>query len=157
MRVRGGDARAQLARELRGFVGGKTPDAAQQAAQILAVDVLHRKIRLAVHLADVVNAADVLMRNLARDANLVVETGQQVHVVPGRFREKLQRDRLAQDEIVGPKNLAHPAFAEAGDDSIPAGQKGAGRKPLVQVTVEAGDGRPGSARLLFRSVRGRLS
>src|SRR5262249_24098832 len=55
-------------------------------------------------------------------------------IVLGRFGKKFQRDRLAQDEIVSPKNLTHPTFTKTGDDSIPAGQKGAGRKPLVRVT-----------------------
>jgi hypothetical protein len=51
--------------------------------RVLTVDVLHGQIRLAAYLADVVNAADVLVGNLARDANLVVETGEQIHVALG--------------------------------------------------------------------------
>ena len=48
-------------------------DAPQQRRQILAVHVLHREERVAVGFADVVDAADVRVRDLAREANLVVE------------------------------------------------------------------------------------
>ena len=48
--------------------------------EILAIHVLHRKERGAVHFADVVNAADVGMRDLARDAHFVVEASERVLV-----------------------------------------------------------------------------
>ena len=47
-------------------------------------------------------------------------------------REKLQRDRLADLEIVGAIDLAHAAAAEPRDDAEPVGEQRAGTKaPLV--------------------------
>ena len=43
--VRGGQARADLARDLERAVFGETADAAQQRREVLAVDVLHRQER----------------------------------------------------------------------------------------------------------------
>ena len=48
-------------------------DAPEQRREILAVDVLHRQETAAVRFAEVVQAADVPVRDLARDAQLVVE------------------------------------------------------------------------------------
>ena len=61
-------------------------DAPQQRREILAVHVLHREEVLAVGLADVVDAADVRVRHLARDADLVVEARQAVGVCWRRSR-----------------------------------------------------------------------
>ena len=71
--VRGGDARAELPRDLNRLVLRDAADAAEQRGQILAVDVLHRQEAAAVGFAEVVEAADVLVRHLSRDAQLVVE------------------------------------------------------------------------------------
>ena len=75
--VRGGQTRAELARDLQRLIGGQPADAAQQRAEIFAIDVFHGKKRLAVDFADVVDAADIGMRDLARDAHFVVEARQQ--------------------------------------------------------------------------------
>ena len=74
--VRGGQARAQLARDFDGFVGRQAADAAQQRSQVFAIHVLHRQVRLAVDFAEIVNAADIGVRDLARDADFVVEARQ---------------------------------------------------------------------------------
>ena len=58
---------------LERLVFGQASDAAQRRGEILAVDVLHREEELAVDFADVVHAADVRMRHLARRAHFVVE------------------------------------------------------------------------------------
>jgi hypothetical protein len=59
--VGGGQACAQLARNLQPLVRRQPADAAEQRGQVLAVDVLHRQEDDAVDLADVVDAADVRM------------------------------------------------------------------------------------------------
>ena len=72
-----------LAREIEGLVGGQPADAAQERAQVLAIDVLHRKVGLAVNFAEIVNAADVGVRDLARDAHFVVKARQHAaHLAP---------------------------------------------------------------------------
>ena len=84
--VRGREPGAQLAGDLERLVGGKPPDAPQQRAEVLAVDVLHREEVQAFHFAEIVDAADVRMRHLARDAHLVAETLQRLLVVRDRLR-----------------------------------------------------------------------
>jgi hypothetical protein len=85
---------------------------------------------LTLDLADIVNAADIFVRDLARDADLVVKASQQIHVAARGFGKKFERHRLAQDQIVGAKHFAHPAFTQPGDDAIAAGQKRARREPF---------------------------
>ena len=85
--VRGGDAGAQLARELDRLVLRDPADASQQRGEVLAVDVLHREEAAAVGFAEVVEADDVLVRDLAGDAQLVVELRELVGVGRRRLRE----------------------------------------------------------------------
>ena len=60
-----GQTGAELPRDLHRLVLRQAADAAQQRRQVLAVDVLHREEVLAVDLADVVDAADVGVGDLA--------------------------------------------------------------------------------------------
>jgi len=94
--VSGLNAGAELPRDLHRLVSGQTADAAQQRREILAVDVLHREVVLAVGLADVENAADVGVGYLARGANFGEETVQPAFVVFEPRRQKLERDGLAE-------------------------------------------------------------
>ena len=84
--VRGGDAGAELARELDRLVLRDAADAAEQRRQVLAVDVLHREEAAAVGVAEVVEPADVLVRDLPRDAQLVVKLREPA--VVGRQRRR---------------------------------------------------------------------
>ncbi len=57
--------------------------------------------------------------------------GNPVGVAREVFGEELQRDGLAEREVVGPVDLAHPAAAQRADDAVPPGQKRARRlRPL---------------------------
>src|ERR1043166_1641433 len=71
--VRRGEARAEAAGGIDGFVGGEAADAGEQAGEIFPIDVFHRDERHALDFADIVNAADVGVRDEARDADLAVE------------------------------------------------------------------------------------
>ena len=121
--MRGSKAGAKFAGEFDSLVRGQPPNAAQQAPKILAIDVLHGQIRLPVHFPDVVNAADILVRDLARDPDFIVEAGEQIQIVFSRQGQKLQRHRLAEDEIVGAIDLAHAALAQLRYDAVPAGHQ----------------------------------
>jgi hypothetical protein len=70
-----------LAGFLQSLIGGQAADAAQQRRQVLTVDVLHGEKMLAIHLADVVNATDIRVRNLAGISYLGVKTGQSRGVI----------------------------------------------------------------------------
>ena len=95
-------------------------DAAQQRGEILAVDVLHRQ-----------NSSPSLRRcrrrdrrsgaNLPRHADLVVEPREGA-VVGAQRRQELQRDRLAELEVVGAVDLAHAAAPEQPDDAEAIGE-----------------------------------
>ena len=94
--VRRGKAGADLARDLGGALFREAADALQQPGQIFAVDQLHRQEDAAVVLADVVDAADVAVRHLARDAHFVVELGEPLRVLGDGRRQELQRDASAR-------------------------------------------------------------
>ena len=64
------EAGADLAGELDRAVLGKRPMRRSSEREILAVDVLHRQEGVPFELVDVVDAADVRMRNLPRHAAL---------------------------------------------------------------------------------------
>jgi hypothetical protein len=82
-----------------------------------------------LHLADVVDAAHVGMRHLARDAHLVMKAGQVVWVHDQILRQELESDRLTELEIVGSIYFAHAATPEEGDDAVATGEHRAGYEP----------------------------
>ena len=129
--VRRGQSGAEAARDVEGLIGGQATDAAQQRRQVLPIHVFHRDVMLALELADVVNAADVGMRNLARNADLVQKPLEQDTVGGQRRRQEFQRDRLAQLQIGSAVDLAHPAPADERDDAVAAGDKSAGQETLL--------------------------
>ena len=100
---------------------------------------------------DVVDAADVRMRDLPRGPDFVVKLREPDRLVTQRVGQKLQRDRLTEPEIVSPIHLAHAAFAEQADDAIAAVEQRAWRETAVADRV--GRGQP--AAVGFRSGRGR--
>ena len=110
--MRGRQSGAQLARDLQGLVGGKPADAAQQRSQILAVDVFHRQKEVSIAFAEIVDPAHVGMRNAPGHPHFIVKALERVGVVHDRVRQKLQRDLLAQRQIVGPVYFAHPAATQ---------------------------------------------
>ena len=79
--VGGGETGADLARELDGAVLGEASDAADQRREILAVHVFHRQERVPLVLADVIDAADVGMRDLPRHSHFRVELRQARRIV----------------------------------------------------------------------------
>jgi len=120
--VRGGHAGTELARDLDRFVLRNAADPAEQRREVLAVDVLHREKPPAVGVAEIVEAADVLVRHLARDAQLVVELREPRRIGGGALGQELQRDRLIEREVVGAVDLAHAAAPQQADDAEAAGE-----------------------------------
>ena len=130
--VRRGDARAQLPRDVHRFVGRQAADAPQQRREILAVDVLHGEEAAAVGVAEIVEAAHVLVRHLARDAQLAVELREARGVGGDAVGEELERDRLPEREIVGAVDLAHAAAAEERDQAVARGDDRSRREAACQ-------------------------
>ena len=71
-------------------------EAPQQRCQSLAVDVFHGEEVLAAGFADVVYAAHVWMRDLAREPNFLMEPRQQVGAMRELWRQELQSDGLSE-------------------------------------------------------------
>ena len=134
--VRRGQAGADLARDFDRSIGGKTAELPQQRRQLLAVHELHRQEGVTVNLVDVVDAADVGVRDLPRHAHFVVELHQAGRIAIELRRQELQRDRLPELQVVGPVDLAHPAASEPADDPIAPAEERAGREaPVIDFTA----------------------
>ena len=71
------------------------------------------------------NPADVRVRDLARDAHVVVESCQRRRVGRRRCRQELQGDRLPERQVIGAIHLAHSTAAEEPDDAVTTGEDGA--------------------------------
>ena len=135
--VRGRQTGADLARKLDGFILGQPADAADQRGEVLAIEVFHRKEVRSFDEADIVDAADVGVRNLAGDAHFVAESRQRRFAHVGTA-QKLQRHGLIEDQILSPIHLAHAAPSEHAEDPVSARQHRTGGKPAF---VRAGGGR----------------
>ena len=83
---------------------------------------------MAVDLVDVVDAAHVRVRDLPRHPHFGVELRQARGIAIDVGRQELQRDRLAELQIVGAIDLAHAAAAQPSDDAVAAAEKGSGGK-----------------------------
>ena len=137
-RVRGGEAGADLAGDLHRLVGRKPADAADEVGEVLAPDVLHRDEVLAVHLADVVHAAHVGVRDLACDPDLVQEPREARRVHGQPFGQELEGDRLPQLQVVGAVDLSHSPLAQQLHDAVAPAEDGAGQEAAVIDRVEVG-------------------
>ncbi len=71
-----------------------------------------------VDFANVVNAADVFVRDLTRHAHFTMKPRERGAVTQQMFGKELQRDRLPQFEIVRAIDFAHAAPAQQADDAI---------------------------------------
>ena len=118
----GGQARAKLARDLHGFVIRQPANAAQQAGKILAVDIFHRDEGRTIHLADVVHAADVGVRDLARNAHFAVEAFERMRVKRTAFVQELQGHWLVELEVSSAIDFPHAAYAECAEDPVAFGE-----------------------------------
>ena len=135
--VRRGHARAELARDLEGLVGGQAADALEQRREVFAVHVLHGDELHAVDFADIVDAADVGMRVPAARCGLRCGSARARRAgCRGRRGQELQSDRLIEREIVGAVDFAHAAEAQQADDTIPLGQNGARIEPAPRRGIE---------------------
>ncbi len=129
--VRRGQPGAELPREIRGLVFGKTSNPPQRCREILAVDVLHREVQQPIGLTDVVHPADVWMGHLPRRSHFVVELCQTGRFVSQVVGQQLEGDRLTEPQIVRPIDLTHAAAAEQPDDPVTAVEHVARGEPAV--------------------------
>ena len=121
-------ARANLPGNFRGFIGREAADAADDGGKIFPIHVLHRQKQDSIRFADVEHAAHVGMRDLPRDPDLGVKTGQRGSVLRKLFREKFDGDNLSKLQIFGAIDFAHAATACQGHYTIPFGNDLTGRE-----------------------------
>ena len=122
-RVHRGEPGADAADHVDRGLLGKCTAGANMRRQIQTVDVLHREEEMSVGIADIVNAADVGMGDLPRYAYLIVKLGEAMRIGRECGREKLQRDRMAEPQILGLIDDTHAAASELPDDPIAARQR----------------------------------
>ena len=116
--VRVGQAVAQLLHQPQLAGDGGRLLAADPHRQRLAVDVLHGDERLAVLLADVEDADDVLVLEHAGGVRFLHEAAPDLVVVDA-FLEELDGDRAAADlGVAGAQERAHPARPDRADDLV---------------------------------------
>ena len=160
--VRCGKSGGEPSRHLGGLVGRQPADPPEQAGEVLALHELHREEREAVHLGDVVHAADVRVGDLPGRAHLAPEPHEPVAVADERLGQELQGHRLSEREVVGPVNLAHAALADQPDNPIAAAEHGSRLEASGQARVAVRrrhrrrGGRPAAYRPRARTRRGTL-
>ena len=86
---------------------------------------------MSIDFVDVINAADVGMRDLSGHPNFGVELGQSRGIAIHIGGQELQCDGLAELQVVGAKDFSHPAAAEASDDAVASAEEGAGGESTV--------------------------
>ena len=123
--VGGGEAGAELAGGLHRLVDGEASDAAQERAEVLAIHELHGDVVEAFGDTDVVDAADVGVCDLARDADFVVEAREGTIVGGGDLGEEFQGYRLAEGQVGGAIDFAHAAASQESRDAVAGGHHGA--------------------------------
>ena len=116
--------------ERLGELGGEVHDLAdgQQLAaggdlQRLALDVLHDDERAAVGVADLVDLADERMVKRRGGERFAPQALTRDEVLLVVRMEPLDRDAPFEPDVVGEKDLPHPAGAERGVDAVPAGKQ----------------------------------
>jgi hypothetical protein len=81
--------------------------------------IFHREERRAFDFADVVNAADIRVRDLPREPHFVAEPLKRASVGDEARGRKLERHVLTENQVVGAVDIARAAFPEADGDAVP--------------------------------------
>ena len=109
---------ADLLRGLEGLVCGQAADAAQERGEVFAIDILHDEEVLAIDFANVIDATDVGVGDLARVAHFVVKMRECGSIALQRGCEKFEGHGVAELEVFRAVDLAHAAAAQQGHDAI---------------------------------------
>jgi hypothetical protein len=134
---------AHLSDDVERLVRRQPSDAPQQRGEILAVHVLHRHERTRVPFGDIMDAAHVGMRHLARGARLGSQPGREVRLLAA---QELERDRQAERQVVGAVDLAHAAAPQQTDDAVARGEECTRRERAMIDRAAAGRWAPRQVR-----------
>jgi hypothetical protein len=127
--VRRRQSRTQLFGHIERLCPVQAADSFEQRCQIFTVDVFHREKVAAVKFADVVNPADIGVRNLPCNPHFRKQPLAFHGIIRERLGQEFQRHRLSELEIVSPIHLSHSSAAYQPDDSVSVGQHHARREP----------------------------
>ena len=116
---------AQLAREFEGAVEGQASFLVDQAGEIAAFDEGHGDELDAANVAEIVDAQDVLLRDLAGEQELLFEALHGLRIRGQLRADQFQRDGAAELGVVGLVDRAHSAFAEQRFDAVASAECGA--------------------------------
>ena len=129
--VGGAQPDGELARDVERLVAPQPADAPHEAREVLAVHVLHGEEVLPVGASDVEDAAHRGVRDLARDPHLAEEPLEALLVCLHGGGKELERDGLAQRQVVRAVHLAHASFAEQAHDAIASREHHSGNEAAV--------------------------
>ena len=116
----------ELDRERGGFVGSHGAVPFQPLAQRLAVDVGHRDVGDPVALAEIVDAKDVLVGDLAGEQDFSSESFADLGLLEQFRPDDLQRHVALQSQVAGPVDDPHPALAQYRGDLEAVAEHGPG-------------------------------
>ena len=92
----------------------------QPTLQRLALQILHDEIRRALLLTNIVEGANVRVRELGDRAGLTVEARLELRIRRQRRRKNFDRDSAIEPRVAGFVDFAHPAGADGGEDFVRA-------------------------------------
>ena len=131
LNMSGRQPRTDLPRQVECLLLRETTNAAEQGGEIFPVHVLHGDEVVPLELDGVVNAADIGVRHLARDPHLAQEALESFGVALQIRREELERNRLADLEVVGAIDFSHRASPHECDDPISIREHGSGQEAFM--------------------------
>jgi len=114
---------------------------AHDLLEVGAADQLHRDVGEPAVLAVLVDAADVAVRDLARQLDLRLEAARHLGVRGDLGPQHLERDGLVEDAVVGLVDDAHAATAHGTQDLVARGHEHAATERLPETAPAALAGR----------------
>ncbi len=125
---------ADLLHHCDGLLGREFSLAAQERAEVVAIDVFHADEADTIRLAQVVNADHVLVRDIAGENELLLEAQQNRGISCQLGPDDLERDQAVQFAVAGLVHGPHTALSEHTQDFVASAEKHARLK-----TLEGGD------------------
>ena len=130
--VRGEEPVGDLFREPQRLLNAEMPFLAQHLREVASLDVRHREVLDAVDFAEIVDAHDVLVRDLTREEQLTLEAAfhfaRRVRVGAHFRPNDFESDRDAQLGIPRLVDDAHAAGAKLPQDAVACPERRAGRE-----------------------------
>ena len=119
--VRLGKAGAKLTHNGDGVGSRKRTAASDQITQRLAFHVLHRDVRRVVDASEIVYAADVLVRDLPRQEQLVLEALGDLGIVRELLAQHLQRNDRSRFPVACLAHHSHAAVTQIAEYLVTVG------------------------------------